>query len=146
IHKRASQRRALLLATGHFGGTMSKTRLEMNALNGFANAHRALLAVDLGEAEGKFDVFFESHSWKQIESLKDDADGVAAVFGEFVGGHIGEITIVGEDGARRGAVESGHQVQESRLSGTRTAEQRHKFRLTNFDRDAVYSPDEGAAH
>src|SRR5580658_5260978 len=118
----------------------------MNTLDRFANARGALLAVNLGEAERKFDVFLERHSWKQIESLRDDADGVAAMSGEFVGGHVREITIVGEDGAGRGPIEAGHQVQESGFAGARTAEQRHKFRLANFNRDAVYGSDQRAAH
>src|SRR5271166_2624071 len=122
IHKRSSERCALLLATGHFRRTMSKTRFEMNALDGFENTRGPLLAVNLGESQWKLDVFFESHSRKQIESLKHDADGVAAMLGELVGGHVRKIAIVGEDGTGRWAVEAGHQVQESGLSGTGTAE------------------------
>src|ERR1700722_12125089 len=105
----------------------------MDPVNSFANPRRALAAIDLGEAQGKLDVFLEGHSRKQIEGLKDDSDGVTAVPGKVFGSHISQITIMGENSARRGAIEAGHQIQKSGFPRAGTAQQRDKLSRADIE-------------
>jgi len=74
---------ALLFAAGEFCGAMAKAMGEADALEGFADTGGAIGAIDFGETEWEFDVFFEGHAREKIEGLEDHADGVAAVAGEF---------------------------------------------------------------
>jgi len=137
---------ALLFAAGEFGGAMAEAVREANPLKGFADAGGAFGAIDFGEAEREFDVFFEGHTREEIEGLEDHADGVAAVAGEFDGRERGNILAEGEDGAGGGTVESGDEVKQSGFAGAGGAEEREKFAFGDGEGDFVDGADGGFAH
>jgi len=146
IDKGASDGDALLFAAGELGGTMAKAMGEANAFESFADARGAFGAVDFGEAEGELDVFFEGHARKEIEGLKDHADGVATVAGEVEGRERGDVLAEGEDGTGGGAVESGDEVEESGFAGAGRAEKREEFVFGDGEGDFVDGADGGFAH
>ena len=79
IHERARDGHALLLAAGKFRGPVTQAVSQAHALQSFADTAGPFSALDFREAKRQFDVFFERHARKQIEGLKDHADGVAAI-------------------------------------------------------------------
>jgi len=146
IDEGAGDGNALLFAAGEFGGAMAEAVREANALKGFADAGGAFGAIDFGEAEREFDVFFEGHAREEIEGLEDHADGVAAVAGEFDGREGGNVLAEGEDGAGGGAVEPGDEVEQSGFAGAGGAEEGEEFVFGDGEGDFVDGADGGFAH
>jgi len=67
-------------------------------------------SINFGETQRKLNVLFERHARQQIKSLKNDADRVAAMAGELLRGHFGEVAVLREDGAGGRTVEAGDQI------------------------------------
>jgi hypothetical protein len=124
---------------------MTAALAEADTREGFANARGALAAVDLGKAERELDIFLESHARKEIEGLKNHADGLAAVAREFERGHFGEILAVSDDRAGGGAVEASDEIEQRGFSGAGAAEKGQKFARFDGKGDVVHRTDGGVA-
>ncbi len=81
-----------------------------------------------------------------MKRLEDHADGVAAMMGQFFAGHFREVAALGENRAGRGAVESREQIQQRGFARAGCSENREEFAARDFERDAVGSANECAAH
>lgn len=134
---------ALLFTTGEFAGAMLGASREADPRERFGDALSSLGAIDFGEAEREFYIFLESHARKEIERLEDHADGVAAVACEGGGVEFGEILAGDMDGAGGGAVESGEEIEESRLAGTGGTEQGQEFAGGDFEGEVIDGVDSG---
>jgi hypothetical protein len=134
-----------LLAAGEFGGAVTAAGGEANVLESGLYAGGAVVAIDLGEAQGELDVFRESHPREEIEGLEYHADGVAAVAGEFKGIYGGEVAAANVDRAGCGAVEPGEEIEEGGLAGTGAAEKGDEFAGSDFEGDVVDGGDGGVA-
>ena len=145
IDECASDGGALLFAAGKFGGAMRGAFIELDALESFGDARIAFAAIDFGEAKRQLDVFRKRHTRKQIERLKDHADGVAAVAREFERREFGEITAVGVDCAGGRAVETGHEIEQSGFAGAGAAKKGDKVAGADVQRNIVDSADGGGA-
>ena len=142
IHQRPGQRAALLLAAGEFAGAVAAPRAKPHVVERRGNAGFALAAVDFGQPEGQLDVFFQGHARKEIERLKDHADGVAPVAGEFDGVERGQVAAAHVDGSRSGAVQPREQIEEGGFAGAGAAQQGQKFARPNIERDIVHGGDD----
>jgi len=146
IDQRAGDGGALLLAARKLARAMADAPFKSDALESFADPRGALGAVDFSETQRKLDVFFEGHTWKKIEGLKNHPHGLPAVAGKFEGGHFREILALGDDRSGAGAVEAGDEIEQRGFSGTGAAEQSEKFACRNHERDLVDGVDDGFAH
>ena len=78
--------------------------------------------------------------------MKNHADGLPAVAREFERGHFREILPEGVDGAGRGAVETGDEIEKRGFSRAGAAEKREEFARGKIERNVVDGTDHGAAH
>ena len=106
---------------------MLEALAQADALQRFANALRALGAIDFGEAHGQLDVLGDGHRRDEMKGLEDHADIVAAIAREIFGRHLGEIAILHEDRAGSWAIETGEQIEQRRFAGAGLAEQSDEF-------------------
>ncbi len=136
---------ALLFAAGEFGRAMAAACGEADMFECGLNAGGTLSAIDFGEAEGKLDVFRESHAGQEIERLEDHADGVAAVAGKFDWIDRGEVASADMDGAGSGAVEPSQEIEKGGLAGAGAAEEGNEFALADLEGDVVDGGDGGVA-
>src|SRR5436305_3662088 len=122
IHQSACQRDALLLATRKLSGTMAKSRRQSDPFQRFVSQPAALFSRDFGEAQRKLYVFGDRHGGDQIECLKYDSDGVAAIAGQLLARELREGAAIHSYSSRRGTVEPGDQIQQRRFSGALAAQ------------------------
>src|SRR5579864_268744 len=146
IHQSASERGALLFASGEFAGAVRQALFQMHVFERLANARRTVRALDFGQAQGELDIFLERHARQQIERLKNHSDGEAAVARQLVGIHFREIASSYNDRAGRGTVETSEQIQKSGFARAGTAEKRQEFAGTYAEAYIVHGANERVAH
>ena len=78
---------------------MRQAFAEADTLERFFHARGTRHARHFREAQGQFHIFHDGHARKEIEGLKDDADGLVAVPRQLEGSHAAELTSEDEDGA-----------------------------------------------
>ena len=146
IGERAGQRNTLLLAARELRRTMVETLAQADALQRFADALRALGAIDFGEAHRQLNVLRDGHRRDEMEGLEDHADIVAAIAREVLGRHLREIAPLHDDRAGSWSIETGEQVEQRRFAGSGLAEKRDELAATDGQRDSVNGADDAVAH
>jgi hypothetical protein len=68
------------------------------------------------------------------------------VFSQFFARKLRQIAILNHDASRRGTIEARNQIQDGRLAGAGTPEERDEFSGTHFQRDAIDGADESLTH
>ena len=91
---------------------MPSAGCETHALECFAYAGGAVLAIHFREPQGQLDIFLKRHAGQQVKGLEDHADGLSAIAGEVIGMQFGQVALMHTDRARGGAVEPGHHAQQ----------------------------------
>src|SRR5215469_10821041 len=97
----------------------------------------ALLRVELGQQQRKFDVFERSEHRDQVESLEDVADVLIAPARRLSIVESENIFVQNQQLARRRAVDSGNHIQQSCLAGAGRPHKREELAARNFDGNVV---------
>ncbi len=141
--ERARQRHALLFAAGQFG------RIVMDALRQSDGGKLALGAFErvgnAGELERHGDVFQRRHGRDQMESLKHDADILAAKARQRV--LVEPLQLLAVDLHRAGIrpLQPGHHHEERRLAGARRAQQANSLAAPYMKVDVAQDMNAGGA-
>src|SRR5690606_26501770 len=94
-----------------------------------------------GDGGGEGDVLFCGEGGQEVELLEDEADLVAAEFGEGFVAQAGDGGVADGDGAAVGGVESGQAVHERRLARARGAHDGGELAGVELDGDVAERDD-----
>lgn len=131
----ARNRDTLLLAAGKLRRPMMKAVAQAEKFDGQLEAMgiKAVTVNVLGER----DIVIGVEGGEQVETLKDEADFVAAKKGTGRIGHGGQIVAVEQDASAGGLREAANDVQHGGFPASRGAHDGNKFGRENFDVDAA---------
>lgn len=121
----------MLLASGELVGLALGVLAHLDGVEGFLGALLAFGAWDFADAEAEGDILFDGHVWPEGVGLEDHA-GVACV-----GGGVGDVFVVEEDGAACGVDEAGDHAEECGFAAAGGTEEEEEFAGRDFEVDAV---------
>src|SRR3974390_2849799 len=136
----AGDRHPLLLATGHASGSMVQTLRKPHGLEQLLRSSACRRPLAPGRRHRDRDVFEGSEARDQVEALKDDSHGVAAVFGQLLSSEGLHFDVAEADRARAGLEYPAETRQQRRLSASAWAEQKSKGTRTGLQVQMVDRP------
>ena len=101
----------------------------------------AFARTELGEEQRELDVFEGAENRDEIEGLKNKADVLVSPVGEIGFVEAGDVAVLHDALAARGAIYAGDDVQERGFSGTGRAHEGEEFTTLDHKVDGVEGGD-----
>jgi hypothetical protein len=140
-----SERDALLFATGELAGAMGLTGAQADFLQALAGYDLGRLCCDAADQQGHHHVFKRREFRQQRRILPNEPNGPVAKIGERAVVEADDLAIIVKDLAGCGPFEAAQQVEKSRFSSARLADDGEPLAARHLQREIFEDPNLGAS-